>query len=250
MSIIGFAISLAGFLSYFIMMGAFHSFTYNTWIFDSIVLLGVAASLWPWLSGNQNWLSVGAWIVAIVWFVVSRLELNIPGSKMLLVQAGDQLPAMSFRKIDGTQVTEQDLIANSPALLSLYRGWWCPSSKLQLDEIMQNYEHLADQGFRIFAASVDSPEDSASLQEYVGEKITILCDLSTDVLDKIGVHDERGIPWIEQLTSDKSKVSIAMPTAFLINPEGIVTYVSRSRRVDDRPRLDEIIKNLSKITSV
>jgi peroxiredoxin len=249
MSIIGFVISLAGFLSFFIMLGAFHRFTYKTWIFDSIVLLGVVVSLLPWLSGTQAWFSVSAWIVAIAWFVISRLEMNIPGSQKLLVKAGDQLPAMSFRKTDGTQFSEQDLIANAPALLSLYRGWWCPSSKLQLDEIMQYYDHLAGQGFKIFAASVDNPEDSAALQEYIGDKITILGGLLPDVLDKIGIHDDRGFPWIEQLTSDKSKVSIAMPTAFLINPEGIITYVSRSKRVDDRPRLDDIIANLPQTTS-
>lgn len=249
MSIIGFIISLAGFLSYFVMLGALHRFTYKTWIFDATVLLGAALSLSAWLNGNQNWASVGTWIVAAAWFIVSRLELNIPGSKTLLIKAGDQLPPMSFKKTDGAQFTEQDLIANTPALLSLYRGWWCPSSKLQLDEIMEHYEQLAQQGFKIFAASVDNPEDSADLQEYVGDKITILCDLSTDVLDQIGVHDERGFPWMEQLTSDKSKLSIAMPTALLVNSKGIITYVSRSKRVDDRPRLEDILKNLPQISS-
>lgn len=246
MSVLGLVISLLGFLSFFIMLGAFHRFTYKTWIFDGIVLTGVAVSIFPWISGNQNWVSIGALLVAIAWFIVSRWELNIPGSEKLLIKAGDQIPAMSFQKTDGTSFTEQDLIANAPALLSLYRGWWCPSSKLQLDEIMNFYEHLSVHGVKIFAASVDSLEDSATVQEYVSDKITILGGLSTKFLEEIGAHDERGFPWLEQLTSDKSPLSIAMPTAILINPDGIMTYVSRSKRVDNRPRLDDIIANLPK----
>ena len=41
---------------------------------------------------------------------------------------------------------EQDLIAGAPALLVLYRGWWCPSSKSQLDELVQGYERLSQGG--------------------------------------------------------------------------------------------------------
>jgi peroxiredoxin len=142
-------------------------------------------------------------------------------------------------------VTEKDLMENAPLLLSLYRGWWCPSSEMQLNEIMEQYANLTDQGIKIYAASVDGPEESAALQEHVGDRITILCNLSPGVLDSIGVHDNRGVPWIEQLTSDKSRQSIAMPTALLVNREGRVTFISRSKRVDDRPRIEDILADLS-----
>jgi peroxiredoxin len=99
---------------------------------------------------------------------------------------GDKVPAMTFLKTDGTQITEQNLIANAPALLTLYRGWWCPSSKVQLDEITENYRYFNHKGVSIYAASVDEPALALPIQEHVGNNITILCRVSEEVLKKSG----------------------------------------------------------------
>ena len=46
------------------------------------------------------------------------------------------------------------LIASAPTLLVLYRGWWCPSSKSQLGEIVNDYESLSGHGLYLVLASV------------------------------------------------------------------------------------------------
>ena len=52
--------------------------------------------------------------------------------------------------------------------------WWCPSSKVQLGELMSAHQRIAEVGLKVFAGSVDSPAKSAPMQEYVGDSITIL----------------------------------------------------------------------------
>jgi peroxiredoxin len=152
---------------------------------------------------------------------------------------------MTFLKTDGTSITEQDLIANAPALLALYRGWWCPSSKVQLDEIMANYANLNQKGVHIYAASVDEPDIAAPIQEHVGNHITILCDVSQEVLKKIGVEDTKGAPWYDRILFGAPERPIAMPSTLIINKDGRIIFVSRSTRVDDRPRANEILDSLS-----
>lgn len=246
MSVIGFIITLVGFLSYFIMIGAFHRFTYKTWIFDSVVGVGMILGVLSWLLQGSSWLTWSTIIVGLLWFLITRNELRIPGSKELNLRVGDRVPPMTFVTTDGAHITEQDLIADAPVLLSLYRGWWCPSSKLQLDELMQHHEYLSKMGVKVYAASVDGPDEAKPLQEHFGDKITILCNVPEDVLDEIGVKDQRGAPWYDRLTSGTPEQPIAMPAALVIDKNGKIVFASRSTQVDDRPRADEILASLSR----
>lgn len=245
MTIAGFIVVLGVLISYLTMLFVLHRFTYKTWIFDVAAVAGMIMGASSWFQEDGSWLSWSTIILGVIWFLVSRTELRIVGSKELNLRAGDTVPAMTFLKTDSTQFTEQDLIANAPALLALYRGWWCPSSKLQLDEIMANYENLNKKGVHIYAASVDEPEMAAPIQEHVGNNITILCDVSQEVLKKIGVLDTKGAPWYDRILFGAPERPIAMPATLVVNKDGRIIFASRSTRVDDRPRANEILASLS-----
>jgi peroxiredoxin len=152
---------------------------------------------------------------------------------------------MEFIKTDGIQFTEQDLIANAPALLALYRGWWCPSSKLQLGEIMENYEYLHKKGVSLYAASVDEPALAIPIQEYVGSKITILCGVSEEALKKVGVLDTKGAPWYDRLVLGAPERPISMPAILVIDKDGRIIFISRSTQVDNQPWAKEILTRLA-----
>ena len=244
MTIIGFIIILSVVVLYFAMMFVFHRFTYKTWVFDIGVIIGMVIGFVNWLQASDSQFPWGTVTLGIVWFLVSRIELKLIGSKELSLHMGDKLPPMAFIKTDGTEFTEQDLIANAPALLALYRGWWCPSSELQLGEIMENYDYLNKKGLSLYAASVDEPEMAIPIQEYVGNKITILCNVSEEVLKEVGVLDTKGAPWYDRLIFGAPKQPISMLAILVINKEGNIIFISRSTRVDDRPWTNEILTSL------
>ena len=245
MTTIGLVLILGAIVSYLTMIFVLHRFTYRTWMFDVAVEAGVVLGAVSWFLEGGNWHSWSTIALGIMWFLVSRLELRIVGSKELNLRVGDQMPAMTVVKTDGTQITEQDLIANAPALVTLYRGWWCPSSRAQVDELMERYEHLNKKGVSIYAASVDEPEAAAPIQEHVGNSITILCGVSADVLRKIGVLDKRGAPWYDRIIFGVPERPISMPATLVINKDGRIMFVSRSTQVDDRPRANEILTSLA-----
>lgn len=245
MAMIGCIIILGVFISYLTMIFVLHRFTYKTWIFDVAVGAGMVMGVSSWFQEGGSWLSWSTITLGIMWFLVSRIELRIVGSKELNLRVGDKMPAMAFLKTDGTQITEQDLIANAPALLTLYRGWWCPSSKVQLHAIMENHEHLNKKGVSMYAASVDEPETASAIQEHVGNTITILCSVSEEVLKKVGVLDKKGAPWYDRIIFGAPERPIAMPATIVINKDGRIIFASRSIRVDEGPRVDEILASLS-----
>jgi peroxiredoxin len=245
MAILGLILILGVFISYDTMIFVLHRFTYQTWMFDVAVGAGMVLGALSWFQAGGSWLSWSTIALGILWFLQSRIELRLVGSQELTLRVGDTLPAMAFVKTDGTPMTEHDLIANAPALLTLYRGWWYPSSKVQLHKIMEQNAHLNQKGVSMYAASVDEPETASALQEQVGNTITILCRVSADVLKHVGVFDKRGAPWYDRIIFGAQKRPIAMPATILIDKEGRIIFASRSSRVDQGPPVDEILASLS-----
>ncbi len=244
MTTTGLLIILYGYSSYLILLFVIHRFTYRTWIFDVIIGLGIASTFMGWILGGNVVVTLISVVLGVVWFPVTRHELKLTGSKHLNLRVGDHLPQINLLTTDGRQVTEQDLIACAPTLLMLYRGWWCPSSKTQLGEIVHYYERLSEAGLTIFAASVDEPIEAAPIQQYVGEKITILCKVPESLLNEIGARDQRGAPWYDRFLFGAKQQDIAMPSALVINASGKIVFIYRSTSVDDRALLADIIASL------
>ncbi len=231
----GLVLSISAVVAYLILLFVVHDFTYRTWLFDAVIGIGVASAFVGWLLGGSGWLAIMAAVVGIGWLLLTRRELAISGSDRLKLRPGDRLPAFELLTTSHRVVTTDDIVADAPALLVLYRGWWCPSQKPQLDEMVAAFDRLAERDISTYAASVDGPDESGPIQERVGEKLTILCGVSESLLDQIGVKDVRGAPWYDRVIFGAKKQPIAMPAIILVNRDGRVVHASRSTRLDVRP---------------
>ena len=244
MAALGLAVVVLGYLGYLAMLFVFRRFTYRTWLFDAVILAGIAFGLLALVIGDAWLPAVIAIGLGVLWFPVTRHELTIVGSPRLTVAAGDALPRFAARRPDGTPMTDQDVVARAPALLVLYRGWWCPSTRALFDELHGDLDQLTAAGLTLFAASVDTPELAAGIQDSVGDEINILADFPVPVLEQIGARDRRGAPWYDRLIFRAPAGDIAMPTALVIGATGRITYAFRASRVDERARPADILGSL------
>ncbi len=244
MTTLGLLLVLAGALSYFALVFVFHRFTYRTWKFHAVVGAGMVLALGGWALGGSETVALAAVAVGAIWFLVVINELKLTGSERLKVRAGDRLPAFVVSRVDGGRFTEQDLIAHAPAFLGLYRGWWCPSSKAQLDELMRDVHGLSDAGLTVFSASVDGPAEAAPMQQHVGDKITVLCSVPESFLDDVGVRDHRGAPWYDRLLYGAAHRDISMPAVLVVDRHGKIVFAHRSTRLDKRVPAAEILASL------
>jgi peroxiredoxin len=243
---VGLGFVLLAVAAYLVMLFVIHDFTYKTWLFDGVVSLGVILSGVGSLAGGSVAVTTPTVVAGLVWFGLTRRELALKGSDRLKVRPGDRLPQFTLLTTDREEVKDQDLVANAPALLVLYRGWWCPSHKAQLDEIVASHQRLTRAGLSVYAGSVDSPEESQAVQDRVGDKITILCGVPESLLDEIGVRDDRGAPWYDRLIFGAKKQAIAMPAAIVVDERGSILYARRSTRVDERPAPEQILSGLNR----
>ncbi len=244
MTTLGLLVVLAGALSYFALVFVLRRFTYQTWKFHAVVGAGMALALLGWAFGGSAAVTLAAVVLGVVWFLVARNELKLTGSERLKVRVGDRVPAFTVSRVDGMPFTEQDLIAHAPAFLGLYRGWWCPSSKAQLDEVLRDVHGLSDAGLTVYSASVDGPAEAVPMQQHVGEKITILCSVPESFLDDLGVRDQRGAPWYDRLLYGAAHRDISMPAVLVVDKDGKIIFAYRSTRLDKRVPAAEILASL------
>jgi peroxiredoxin len=244
MAILGLAIVVLGYVAYLAMLFVLRRFTYRTWLFDAVILVGIVLAVVGLAMGDGGlpaWIAIG---LGIAWFPVTRRELTLVGSERLAIRKGEPVPTFVGQRVDGTPITDRDVVARAPALLVLYRGWWCPSTRALLDELLRDQQRLIAAGLSTFAASVDPPEQAAGIQEYVGAGITIICSFPVAVLDAIGARDRRGAPWYDRLLFRAPRGEIAMPSALVVDVGGRIAYAFRARRVDERARPDDILAAL------
>jgi peroxiredoxin len=246
MAVLGMSVVVLGYVAYVAMLFALRRFTYRTWLFHAVILLGIVLALVGLAIGDAPlpaWIAIG---LGLAWFPLTRRELTIVGSTRLTLETGDRLPRFAALCPDGTPFTDQDVVARAPALLMLYRGWWCPSTRAMFDELHQDHELLARAGVTTFAASVDPPAQAAGMQEHVGDGITIVCSLPVAVLDSIGARDRRGAPWYDRLIFRAPRGDIAMPAALVVDTSGRIAYAFRARRVDEHARPRDILASLGR----
>ena len=243
-SLIGLAMAALGAVSYLLMIFVFGGFTYRTWIFHGTIAAGVVVATVGWLAGEDPVYALATLVIATVWVVLTWKELGIAGSDRLRIRPGSRLPDFALVTTDGTTVTNQDVVAEGPALLVFYRGWWCPTHKAQLDEIVEAHERLSRAGFSVWAASVDLPEESQPIQDRVGDAVTVLCGVDDALLSELGIRDDRGAPWYDRLLFGAKDQEIAMPTAIVVDGAGTVRFASRSTRLDGRAAPEEILAAL------
>lgn len=121
-------------------------------------------------------------------------------------RAGDPLPELSFTTLDGDSVSTADFRGDA-VLLNLW-ATWCPPCRAEMPYLQEIQEEFAAGGLRVVGVSVDDMGARESLVAFLGEsgvEYEILLDPTMASMDRLGV--------------------LGLPATFMVDPEGIVTWV-------------------------
>lgn len=216
--------------------------TLPTVVFDVAVAAGMAVAIAGWALARANpWPMIVAAAAGSLWFGLSRRELRLPDRVPLRVDIGDPLPPFSARTTGGEAFTDADLARSAPALLVLFRGWWCPYCTTQLGRIHSEYRALRGAGLTLYALSVDRPEELVSLERRLEGTITFLSDAGGSILDSLGVRHPDGVAWYDRLFLGARRGDVAMPASLIVDRSGRIVFVHRSKRIDDRPSVAALL---------
>jgi len=91
---------------------------------------------------------------------------------------GDQAPDFVLPDAHGKMLSLSDLLQSGPAVVTFYRGGWCPYCNLQLRAYEATLPEMAALGARLVAISPQRPDGSLSTAE--------TNELTFDVLSDVG----------------------------------------------------------------
>ena len=98
------------------------------------------------------------------------------------LKAGDHAPAIVLKNATGETVDVGALLKKGPAIVTFYRGGWCPYCNLQLSAFQQILPDIEAAGASLVAISPEKPDDTLS----TAEKNALAFDVLSDVGQKVG----------------------------------------------------------------
>ncbi len=81
----------------------------------------------------------------------------VAAAEPVFAKAGDSLPEVSVRSLDGKELTIRSVVAKKPSVLIFYRGGWCPFCNRHLSAVAEIQDDLQAAGYQLIAISPDQP---------------------------------------------------------------------------------------------
>jgi peroxiredoxin len=103
------------------------------------------------------------------------------------VGLGDQAPDFRLPDAKGAVVSLHDLLLSGPAVVTFYRGGWCPYCNIQLRAYQAILPEITDLGARLVAISPQLPDGSLSTAETNALTFDVLSDLGNGVARRFGL---------------------------------------------------------------
>ncbi len=170
------------------------------------------------------------------------------------LKEGDAFPDFQLASADGRFVRRADLLAKGPAVISFYRGAWCPYCSAELNALAQIAPQIRAAGATLAAITPEAGGTALRTKVDRGLDFDILCDLDNTLALECGLmfpvpddirsfYMERSIDFVRIYGNDAWL--LPTPATYIVRADGIVAkaYVN----ADFRYRLEpaEIVKALA-----
>lgn len=114
-------------------------------------------------------------------------ELRSTFAKRTTLREGERAPDFALPDAKGGVVSLSSALALGPAVVTFYRGGWCPYCNLQLRSYQALLPELASIGVSMLAISPQLPDESLSTAERESLTFDVLSDVGNDVARRFGL---------------------------------------------------------------
>lgn len=164
---------------------------------------------------------------------------------------GKKAPDAAVTGLNGATVKLHDAIAGKPTILIFFRGGWCPFCSRHLAALGEHELELRGLGYQILAVTAEPAAKLAATAESNHVRYRLLSDQAAEASNAYGVafrvpaetgkaYRENGI----ELTaaSDGNGFWLPVPTAFIIDHDGVIRFVYSNPDPSVRISAEELLK--------
>ncbi|MBL1275315.1 MAG: AhpC/TSA family protein [Ectothiorhodospiraceae bacterium] len=187
---------------------------------------------------------------AIQNWVSSRVDKNT-------LKIGDKIPPFQLKNSSGELFTSNDLLKQSPTVISFYRGGWCPWCSLELKALQKHLDEIRDLNGTLVAISAELPETSLTTVENNKLSFPVLSDHNLDLARQFGLVIQ--LPKnIEDMTKnvfglDFKKINgmesyeLPIPATYVVDINHTIQYAFLDPNFMNRAEPTDILEVLKKL---
>ncbi|NNC93673.1 MAG: AhpC/TSA family protein [Acidimicrobiia bacterium] len=160
--------------------------------------------------------------------------------------AGDRAPMFELPDAFGNRVKLADVLESGPAIVSFYRGSWCPFCNMELRALQRELESVEEAGATLVAISPNRPDVSLETIEKHELTFPVLSDHENRVARQFNLVHEvepgmvayyRGIDRNIDEMNGSDAWELPVPATYVIDQSGVVRYafVDLNHRVRAEP---------------
>lgn len=166
------------------------------------------------------------------------------------VPVGERAPDATLRDSEGREVRILDLTKAGRVLVVFYRGGWCPFCNAQIHELTRTFSEYRKRGVTPVAISVDRVDESAKTQATYAIPFPVLSDpdlvahRAYRVVHQVGEAEYarlKGFGMDLEQASGRAHHSIAVPSLFLVDTEGVVRWAHADPDYKVRPSTAQVL---------
>jgi len=174
------------------------------------------------------------------------------------LSVGATAPPFTLKNAQGREVSLQSLLDRGPAVVSFYRGGWCPYCSVGLRALQVALPQISDAGGSLVAISPELPDHSLTTTERNELTFEVLSDPGNGVARQFGL----GYVWPEDFVaiSRSHGVDVAgrsgmettetpVPATYIINRDGKIIYAFLDADYTKRAEPREIVATLRTVAA-
>lgn len=163
---------------------------------------------------------------------------------------GDKIEDTILLNNLGDKVSIMDVLGKQPAIISFYRGTWCPYCNLELstyNELLKDKNKI-----KMIAISPERPESSISVENLnfevlsdIDNKFAKKLNLTFDITETIeNIYDGFGIN-LEKSQGKKSRI-LPIPATYIVDSSGVIVYAyidaDYTKRAEPKDVIDKYLE--------
>ncbi|MES9875878.1 MAG: peroxiredoxin-like family protein [Candidatus Sedimenticola sp. PURPLELP] len=160
-------------------------------------------------------------------------ELKGAGIESRALRVGDTMPDFELPNQHGESRRLSRYLAESPVVLNVYRGGWCPYCNMEMKALHDVLPEIKARGARLIGLTPETPDKAMTTAENNGIDIDILSDEANRVARQMGlvfelpqalrpIYQKIGID-IPAYNGDDSFM-LPVPATYIIGQDGVILY--------------------------
>lgn len=185
-------------------------------------------------------------------------DLKGSGMEDRTLKAGDRFPDFELPNQQGQVRRFSDYLQESPVVLNVYRGGWCPYCNLEMKALHDTLPQIEKQGARLVGLTPETPDKAMQTAERHRMRIDILSDAGNRVSERLGlvfelpevlrpIYQNLGIDLPEYNGDDNFKLPV--PATYIIRQDGTVVHAFVNADYTQRLEPAEIVAQLQALAA-